>query len=107
MPSSELNSPSTSVYSAIVTGAAQGIGRTVAIRLARLGYNVAVTDLPSKAESLDSVVAEIKALGRTGLALPGDVRKEADVDEAVTRAVKELGPLYIVRFFLILQLLKI
>lgn len=99
MPSSELDGPSTSAYSAIVTGAAQGIGRTVAIRLARSGYNVAVTDLPSKAELLDSVVAEITALGRTGLALPGDVRNEADVDEAVTRTVKELGPLYIVRCF--------
>lgn len=95
MPSSELDSPSTSAYSAIVTGAAQGIGRSVAIRLARTGYNVAVTDLPSKVELLDSLVAEITALGRTGLALPGDVRNEADVEDAVTRTVKELGPLYI------------
>ncbi|GJJ12695.1 putative secondary metabolism biosyntheticenzyme [Clathrus columnatus] len=90
------SNPSTStIFSAIVTGAAQGIGRAVAIRLARLGYNVAITDLPSKTELLDSVITEIKALGRDTLALPGDVSKEADVEEAIKQTVEKLGPLYI------------
>lgn len=97
MPSSESSTYPQTGYSAIVTGAAQGIGRAIAIRLSRLGYNVAVTDLPSKTDLLESVVAEIKTSGRTAIALPGDVSKEIDVEEAVKRTVEELGPLYIVR----------
>src|SRR5689334_3207492 len=47
---------------AVVTGAASGIGRALAVELARRGADVAVTDL--RAEALAPVAEEIRALGR-------------------------------------------
>ena len=58
---------------AIVTGAGQGIGRAIALRLASDGLNVTVNDIPSKQSQLEEVVQEIQKLGRGGLAVPGDV----------------------------------
>ncbi len=65
---------------ALVTGGASGIGEAVASRLASEGAAVASFDL--QAAAADGV-----------LALAGDVSKSADVDDAVERAEKELGPL--------------
>jgi NAD(P)-dependent dehydrogenase (short-subunit alcohol dehydrogenase family) len=56
---------------AIVTGAGQGIGRGIAVALAREGTNVVVVDRDASAAT--SVVAELKALGLDGLAVGGDV----------------------------------
>ncbi|KAF7328686.1 Acetoin reductase family [Mycena sanguinolenta] len=49
---------------ALVTGAAQGIGKAVALRLAEDGFDVAVNDVSSKSENLDELVEEIKKKGR-------------------------------------------
>ncbi len=65
---------------ALVTGGASGIGEAVASRLVSEGAAVASFDL--HAAAADGV-----------LALAGDVSKSADVDDAVERAEKELGPL--------------
>jgi meso-butanediol dehydrogenase/(S,S)-butanediol dehydrogenase/diacetyl reductase len=75
---------------AVVTGAAQGIGRAVALRLARDGAAIVVNDLdPART---DAVVAEIGAGGRaTGVA--GDVARQATWDAIVAAAVSELGGL--------------
>lgn len=59
---------------AIVTGAGSGIGRAIAGRLARDGYNVIVNDL--RAEAADAVAREI---GGNARPVAGDVSKEADV----------------------------
>lgn len=53
---------------AIVTGAAQGIGRGIALRLARDGASVVLTDL--KKDKLEAVAAEIEALGAKRLSRP-------------------------------------
>ena len=52
---------------ALVTGAAQGVGRGIALELARAGANIVIADL--KEPKAEEVVAEIKALGRDAVAL--------------------------------------
>lgn len=49
---------------AIVTGAAQGIGRAIALRLADDGLDIAVSDLASQSALLETLAAGIRAKGR-------------------------------------------
>ncbi|WP_317698735.1 SDR family NAD(P)-dependent oxidoreductase, partial [Aeromicrobium sp. REDSEA-S32_B7] len=74
---------------ALVTGAAQGIGAAVAQRLAADGLAVAVVDLDENACS-DTVEA-ITAAGGAALAVGADVSDPAAVDAAVERITAELG----------------
>ncbi len=62
---------------ALVTGGGRGIGREIALRLAAAGCDVAVSDIDLAA--VESVAAEIRALGRESLALKADVSSAADV----------------------------
>jgi NAD(P)-dependent dehydrogenase (short-subunit alcohol dehydrogenase family) len=82
---------------ALVTGAAQGIGRAIALRLANDGLDVAVNDLPGKIDSLNAVVEEIRSLGRRAFAVTSDVSKEDEVKAMVEAAVSALGRLDVVR----------
>ncbi|MGH3860622.1 3-oxoacyl-ACP reductase FabG [Actinokineospora sp.] len=74
---------------AIVTGAARGIGAAVAKRLARDGFAVAVIDL-DEASCADTVAA-IEAEGGKALAVGADVSDSAQVEAAVTKVAEELG----------------
>jgi meso-butanediol dehydrogenase / (S,S)-butanediol dehydrogenase / diacetyl reductase len=74
---------------AIVTGAAQGIGRAISLRLAEEGAAVAVVDV--NLAGAEAVVAEIEAKGGRGIALRVDVTSSSDVDMMVTRTVEKLG----------------
>ncbi|OGO01371.1 MAG: hypothetical protein A2Y90_04350 [Chloroflexi bacterium RBG_13_52_12] len=88
---------------AIVTGAAskRGMGRAVAVRLAKEGADVAVLDKYAAPKSiwpgdegwggLNTVVEEIVAQGRKGLALVADVCKGYEVDEAVAKTLEKFG----------------
>ena len=79
--------------SAMVTGAARGIGRAIALRLSAEGYAVSVVDLPAAGEALGEVVSELAASGRPAMALSLDVTDPDAVDVAVARHVAELGGL--------------
>ncbi|MEU9862732.1 3-oxoacyl-ACP reductase FabG [Streptomyces sp. NPDC047971] len=75
---------------AIVTGAARGIGAAVARRLAREGFAVGVVDL-DEADCADTVEAVVGA-GGSATAVAADVSDEAAVASAVARIAAELGP---------------
>ncbi|GAA3551417.1 SDR family oxidoreductase [Microlunatus spumicola] len=76
---------------ALVTGAASGIGRGIALGIAGSGADVACLDLAGPA--LDDLVAEIHESGRRALAVPGDVTDPTSLAEAVRRTEADLGPL--------------
>jgi len=74
---------------ALVTGAARGIGKSIALRLARDGMDIALVDVHQ--QSLDAAANEIRALGRQALALVADVSERDAVHAAVDEAEKTLG----------------
>ena len=76
---------------ALVTGAASGIGRGIAVGLAAAGADVACFDLSGSA--LDEVCAQIERQGRRALAVSGDVTDAATLSEAVQNTQRSLGPL--------------
>jgi NAD(P)-dependent dehydrogenase (short-subunit alcohol dehydrogenase family) len=76
---------------ALVTGAASGIGRRIAVGLAEYGADVGCLDLPGP--ELDAAVAEVEKTGRNAVALSGDVTNADDLADAVDRTESALGPL--------------
>ncbi|KAJ7779153.1 NAD-binding protein [Mycena metata] len=78
---------------ALVTGAAQGIGRAIALRLAEDGLDVAVNDIASNSESLDTLVDEIQKKGRKSSKCIADVSQEEAVKQMVEQVVKDHGGL--------------
>ncbi|KAL7283027.1 hypothetical protein ACG7TL_002451 [Trametes sanguinea] len=87
------NAGATQVRVAVVTGAAQGIGEAVALRLADDGFDVAIFDLPAKRAQVDTVVQTIQGKGRRAISVLGDASLEADVKALVDQAVQQLGGL--------------
>jgi len=75
---------------AIISGAARGIGASIALRLAADGHDVAVLDLD--AEACSDTVRAIRALGRRAMAVAADVAEESAVERAVAEVVAGLGP---------------
>jgi acetoin reductase-like protein len=81
-----MKSDSSGMQVAIVTGAAQGIGRAIARRLARDGFRVALVDI--NAAALDEVKKEIEGLGSQALALTADLTKLDDVQKVIDRSAE-------------------
>ena len=76
---------------ALVTGAASGMGRAVAIRLAEEGFSVAVLDLDA-VEGKRTVLA-VQAAGGNGVFVRTDVSEESSVLSAVGQSAREVGPI--------------
>ncbi|WP_327838835.1 acetoin reductase [Bacillus salipaludis] len=76
---------------ALVTGAARGIGRAIALRLARDGFDVAINDLNK--DSLNHVSKEIENLGRSSFSIPADISDRSQVFSMVEQVVQQYGQL--------------
>jgi NAD(P)-dependent dehydrogenase (short-subunit alcohol dehydrogenase family) len=79
--------------SALVTGAGRGIGRAIALALAREGARV--TAVARTASELDSLVEEIETVGGRGVAFAGDLRSPSACAGAVAAAVDCFGGLQV------------
>jgi 3-hydroxybutyrate dehydrogenase len=78
---------------AIVTGAASGIGRGIALAFAREGARVCIADLDGT--GAEAVAGEIRKAGGEAIAVAMDVSREADVEAGVDRASRELGGVHV------------
>jgi NAD(P)-dependent dehydrogenase (short-subunit alcohol dehydrogenase family) len=80
---------------ALVTGGSRGIGRAIALQLAREGADVAIS-YASRPEPARQTQDELEALGRRALSIPCDVARQEHVDKLVDRTRQELGPIDLV-----------
>src|SRR5258708_6081425 len=78
---------------ALISGGGTGIGKGIALGFAREGANVAVCG--RRAEPLEAVVSEMKALGVKAVALVADITKAADCRRAVAETIQHFGALHI------------
>ncbi|MDD4954310.1 MAG: 3-oxoacyl-[acyl-carrier-protein] reductase [Candidatus Omnitrophica bacterium] len=74
---------------ALITGAARGIGKAIALRFAQEGADIVVADVNQ--EEAARACAEIEALGRKSLALGMDVTDYAQVEEAINKILDKFG----------------
>ena len=77
---------------AIVTGAGRGVGRAIALDLAKEGADVLVNYSQSK-EPAEEVVRQIEAMGRKAVAYKADVSQESEVVGMVAAAIEKFGKL--------------
>ncbi len=82
---------------AIVTGSAQGIGKSIALNLARNGFNVALNDLPSEKAKLDVVLNEVVPTGVQCRTYMADVSNEQEVKAMILAVVSDFGGIDVVR----------
>ena len=78
---------------ALVTGAAQGIGRDIALALATDGADVAICDV--NLEAAQKTASDIEAKGRKSLALKANVASSADVTAMIDQVVEKFGKIEI------------
>src|SRR6201996_2567330 len=81
---------------ALITGGDSGMGRAAAIAYAREGADVAINYYPTEEPDAREVIDLIKAEGRKGIGIPGDLRDEAFCKRLVEEAVSALGGLDII-----------
>jgi len=74
---------------ALITGAGQGIGRAIALRLANDGADIAIVDIND--DNMKAVAEEVRATGRKATTFKANVAKRDEVYAAVDHAEKELG----------------
>lgn len=86
---------------AFITGATRGIGKAIALELAKLGANIvvaakSVTEDPRLGGTIYSAAEEIEATGAKALAVQLDIRDEAQIEAAMNAAVEKFGGIDIV-----------
>ena len=77
---------------AVVTGASRGIGRAIAINLAKLGANLVINYRNSE-DAVREVVKEIEDLGVKVLAVQSDISNYSDVENMMKKCIEEFGSL--------------
>jgi NAD(P)-dependent dehydrogenase (short-subunit alcohol dehydrogenase family) len=75
---------------ALVTGASKGIGRAIALELARAGYGLGINCFRHEAEA-EEVARKVAAEGRRALVLPADVGEKAQIDGMFDTFFQEFG----------------
>lgn len=82
---------------AIITGAAEGIGHGIALRLAKDGFDLGLFDLPRAQEKLERLAETVRGdFGVRVVNVYGDVSREEDVERLVETVVRELGSVWAV-----------
>ncbi|KAL1701301.1 hypothetical protein EV121DRAFT_282757 [Schizophyllum commune] len=76
---------------ALVTGASQGLGKAIALRLAKDGLHVGLNDIPLKTEALKEVASLVEQHGVRSAVFPGDVTQENDVKAMIDGTADALG----------------
>lgn len=76
---------------ALVTGASRGIGRAIAIGMAKRGFDVAINDIERQQDALQEVAHAIEATGRQALTVYADVSNKAQVEAMVSNVVDVFG----------------
>jgi 3-oxoacyl-[acyl-carrier protein] reductase len=76
---------------ALVTGARQGLGMSIAMGMAEAGADLVVCDRVTDDGKLDGVAKEIQKLGRKALTMGGDITVEEDVNSIVDKALEKFG----------------
>ncbi len=84
----------------LITGAGRGIGRTTALRLAKLGADVVINDINLGAAKVfdekltaETVMDEVRALGRRSIGIEADITDKQKVDSMFAQIMKEFGHL--------------
>ncbi len=79
---------------AVITGSSKGIGKSIAVEMARQGAKVVISS--RKAPACEEVVAEIKKNGGTAISVPANISDKAQLEKLVAETRKQLGPIDIV-----------
>ena len=77
---------------AVVTGSGRGIGRAIAVRLAREGADVAINDLDTRGTAQETLSA-VEATGRRGFLVQADISRTDDARRLIDEAARQLGAL--------------
>ena len=72
---------------ALITGASRGIGKEIALGLARNGYRVAVNYFNDPAAMVDATMSEIRCLQPDSIVIPADIRSSAQVTAMFERVM--------------------
>lgn len=80
-------------HTALVTGSSRGIGKEIALELARNGYRVAVNYWNDPVPMVDATMAEIRALNPDALCIEADVRSSAQVSKMFEKVTAAFGRL--------------
>ena len=75
---------------AVITGGSRGIGKEVALHLASLGADIAIS-YNSNADAANKVIEEIRSMGRKAIAMKADVGKKEQVEEFVGEVLEQYG----------------
>ena len=75
---------------AVVTGSGRGLGKAIALKLAQMGANIVLNDIPAS-DAIDETAEEFKKAGYNVVVTKGDVRNDEDVKGMVKKAVDAFG----------------